>query len=86
LIGVGGAAMDATKNKATEEQAYNALRLAQIHAELSSNSSAEFCAKEAARFYNQEWFGFCHEWAKESLSHSVGIFHNDYDTVETEEG
>jgi hypothetical protein len=72
---------NAYKNQATEPQAYEALRLAQIHAETTTKpmkSSAASCAKDAAEFFNQGRFGFAHEWALESLRYSVGILHPDF--------
>ncbi len=30
------------------------------------------------RFLGEEKWGFAHEWAMESIAHSVGIFHPDY--------
>jgi len=75
---------DARNNKATETQAYSALRIAQIHAETTTKpmkSSAVHCAQEAERFFNEGRFGFAHEWAKESLRYSVGVFHPDFAKV-----
>ena len=72
---------DATKNQATEPQAYEAMRLAQINAELTDKpmkSSAELCVKECEGFFNAGMFGYAHEWALESLRYSVGILHRDY--------
>lgn len=69
---------DARNNKATETEAYEALRLAQIEAERTTKpmkSSAVHCVGEAERFYNSGMFGYAHEWAKESLRYSVGVFH-----------
>lgn len=75
---------DALKNTATEAQAYEAMRQAQMAAELTEKtgkSSAELCVKEAEAFFNKGMFGFCHEWAMESLRHSVGVFHPTYTKV-----
>ena len=72
---------NAYKNQATEAQAYEAMRLAQIHAELTTKpmkSSAEHCVREAEGFFNAGRFGFCHEWALESLRYSVGILHEAF--------
>lgn len=72
---------DATKNPATEAQAYEALRMAQINAELTTKpmkSSAAHCAEEAEKFFNKCMFGYAHEWACESLKYSVGVFHPAY--------
>lgn len=72
---------DARDNKATENQAYQVLRLAQIHAEattLPMKTSAKHCAKEAEEFFNKGLFGYCHEWACESLKYSVGILYPEY--------
>lgn len=72
---------NAYKNTATETQAFEALRLAQINAETTAKpmkSSAESCAKDAEAFFNKGAFGFAHEWACESLRYSVGILHADY--------
>ena len=72
---------NAYENRATEAQAYEALRLAQIEAERTTKpmkSSAEACAKDAAAFFDQGRFGFCHEWAVESLKYSVGILSPAY--------
>lgn len=75
---------DATKNTATETQAFEALRLAQIHAETTDKpmkSSAVVCVKDAERFFNEGRFGFAHEWACESLRYSVGILHPAFTRV-----
>lgn len=72
---------NAYKNPATEAQAYEALRSAQINAETTTKpmkSSAEHCAKEAEAFFNRGMFPFAHEWACESLRYSVGVFHKDF--------
>lgn len=78
---------NAAKNTATETQAYEALRLAQIHAETTTKggkSSALMCAKDAEKFFNEGRFGFCHEWAWQSLKHSVGMFHADFKKLDAE--
>jgi hypothetical protein len=75
---------DARDNKATEAQAYDALRAAQIHAETTTKpmkSSAKSCAVDAEAFFNKGMFGYAHEWACESLKYSVGIFHADYERI-----
>ena len=72
---------NAYKNTANETQAFEALRLAQMHAETTTKpmkSSAASCAAEAEAFFNKGMFGFAHEWACESLRYSVGILHADY--------
>ena len=72
---------NAYKNQATEAQAYEAMRLAQMNAETTTKpmkSSAEHCVKECERFFNEGMFGFAHEWAVESLRYSVGVFHKDF--------
>lgn len=76
-------------NTATETQAYEALRLAQIHAETTTKpmkSSAVECAANAERHFNEGKFGFAHEWACESLAYSVGMFHPDHAKVSAERG
>jgi hypothetical protein len=75
---------DATMNTATETEAYETLRKAQIHAETTTKpmkSSAVHCAKEAEAYFNRGMFGFAHEWACESLKYSVGILHPEYEQV-----
>lgn len=77
---------NAYKNQATETQAYEAMRLAQINAERTTKpmkSSAEHCVKECEGFFNQGRFGFAHEWALESLRYSVGILHPDFAKAES---
>lgn len=70
---------DARDNKATETQAYEALRLAQIHAHKGQMaSSARSCAVDAEAFFNKGMFGYAHEWARQSLRYSVGVFHDDF--------
>lgn len=71
---------DARSNQATETQAYEALRLAQIHAEatkMAGKSSAVFCVEEARKFFNEGRTGFAHAWSVQSLAHSIGFFHPD---------
>jgi hypothetical protein len=70
---------DATKNTATEAQAYEAMRQAQCNEHKGAmRSSAKHCAEESARFFNAGMFGYAHEWACESLRYSVGILHPAY--------
>jgi hypothetical protein len=72
---------DARNNQATEAQAYEALRIAQIAADLTDKpmkSSALSCAKDAAAFFDRGMFGYAHAWACESLRYSVGILHPDF--------
>lgn len=59
---------------AAETLSYEALRLVQIAAEKSGNSSALFCAREAEARFNEGRDALCAKWALESAAHSVGVF------------
>lgn len=77
----GAAVTDATKSRATLSQAYEALRLAQIHADVDGGvlrSSAVACVKDAEVFFSKGMYGFAHAWAVESLRYSVGVFHTSF--------
>jgi hypothetical protein len=59
----------------TEAEAYEALRLAQLHTRQGAmQSSAELCAADALECFNAGDYGHAHERAVKSLAYSVGIF------------
>ena len=71
-------------NPATKSEALEALTLAKAHAPRAAMaSSAELCAAEATIYFEEGKFGFCHEWAVESLRYSLGILHPEFQQVDT---
>jgi hypothetical protein len=70
---------DAAMKITSEIQAYNALRLAQLHEDEGMlHSSAKLCVKDATDLFNAGDWAFAREAAARSLSYSVGVFHADY--------
>jgi hypothetical protein len=66
----------------TESQAFEALRLAQLHEhEGLLASSAKVAAADAACCFNAGDYTSCVARARESLRYSVGVFHKHYDAV-----
>lgn len=68
----------------TETQAYEALRLAQIHAERTTKplkTSAASCVQDAERCFNAGDFACTLSRARESLRYSIGVFHPDFAKV-----
>jgi hypothetical protein len=62
----------------TEAQAYEALRMAQIHEdEGAMATSAKSCALDAASLFNKGDFNHAYDRARESIRYSVGVFHSD---------
>ena len=67
---------------ATETQAYEALRLAQLNAHKGSlASSAAMCVADALACFNAGDYAHAIVRARESLRYSVGVFHPDYAKV-----
>lgn len=63
------------------DHVYEAIRLAQIHAERTQKpmrSSALLRAQDAVVLYNAGEDAFALHAAVESLAYSVGVFHDDY--------
>jgi hypothetical protein len=59
----------------TEAEAYEALRLAQLHTHQGAmQSSAELCATDALACFNAGDYSHAHLRAVKSLAYSVGIF------------
>jgi hypothetical protein len=71
-----------TTREVTEAEAYEALRLAQIHEhEGPMPSSAKLAAQDAVAEFNIGSYRYAAERARTSLRYSVGVFHRDYATV-----
>lgn len=63
----------------TESQAYEAIRLAQVHEhEGRMPSSAQLAAGDAVKCFNRGDYTSARMRARDSLSYSVGVFHPDY--------
>lgn len=70
-----------TNKLVTEKQAYEAMRLAQIHAETSTKdmvSSARSVVQDVESLFNKGDFRCAYERALDSLRYSVGCFHPDF--------
>lgn len=62
----------------TEDKAYEAIRTAQVHAEISNNQSAALCLTDAVALFNKCDFEYAYKRACKSIAYSVGVFHPDY--------
>lgn len=62
-----------------EAKAYEAIRLAQLHAAngAAMMSSALFALRDAEKLFEEGSFGTAYAWAVTSLTYSVSIFHAD---------
>lgn len=63
----------------TPDQSRDAITLALHHA--YKDTSAMFCLRDALMCFRRGWYRAAHRWALGSLSYSVGIFHDDYRSV-----
>lgn len=74
--------MNTNTKSVTENQAFEALRLAQCHEHLGAlASSAKLCAVDAEGLFNRGDLVGCMHRARESLRYSVGVFHPAYAKV-----
>lgn len=73
---------DATKNRATLAQAIAAVSTAKQFQGL--NPSAIECANQASLLLGTRGPAYAHEWARESLAHSVGVFSPVYQRIARE--
>lgn len=70
------------KTPATETQAYEALRVAQLNEHRGEMaSSAKLAAKDAEALFNKGEWDLAHARACDSLKYSLGIFASEYQRV-----
>lgn len=81
---------NAYDNKATKLEAFVTLQDAWREAHRTLNGSALHCLEMARSFFcdaeksgsaKNNNYGFAHEWATQSLAHSIGIFGDEYKTA-----